>query len=305
MTESRFPCPPAGAMLRVMGDTTRHGHWEGEAYAPRAAHHRSMDEWFLERHRPGPADHVVDAGCGTGEFTLRLAELVPEGRVTGVEPDPSMLAVARQHTHPRVEFVEGQIQELDQLCEPGSVDLVVSRAVFHWIPLADYRRCYEAVLRVLQPGGWFHAESGGPGNVARVQDVLDDIGRRHGLSTAAVTFADPGTALELLEQVGFRVPEGGVTTVAQRRPFDRDQLAGFLHTQAAMAYIADADTERSAAFLADVDRRIDDLRRHDGSYDQTMVRLDVLCQRPGSGEPLGSSRSSGSSSAGRPRAGPL
>lgn len=263
-----------------MSDAARRGSWRGEAYAPQAAHHRSVDAWFLERHTPSPTDHVVDAGCGTGQFTVRLAELVPEGRVTGVEPDPSMLAVARQHSHPRVEFVEGRIQELDQLCEPGSADLVVSRAVFHWIPLAEYRRCYEAVLRVLKPGGWFHAESAGPGNVARLRDVLDDIARRHGLSTAAVTFADPGTVLELLEQAGFRVPDGGVTTVAQRRPFDRDQLAGFLHTQVAVAYIADADTDRSAAFLADVDRRIDDLRRHDGTYDQTMVRLDVLCQRP-------------------------
>lgn len=255
--------------------------WEGAAYAPQAEHHRAMDDWFLERHAPGPADRVVDAGCGTGEFTVRLAELVPHGRVTGVEPDQSMLAVARQHARFNVEFVQGRLQELDRVCDPGSADLVVSRAVFHWIALTEYWPCYQAILRVLAPGGWFHAESGGSGNVARVAEVLDGLAARHGLAPAAVTFPDPGVVWELLEQAGFRVPAGGVTAVAQRRPFDRDQLAGFLHTQAAMAYITDVDADQRTGFLADIDRHIDELRRPDGTYDQTFVRLTVLCQRPG------------------------
>ena len=44
-----------------------------------------MDEWFLARHRPRPSDVVVDLGCGSGEFSARLATLVPEGRVIGVD----------------------------------------------------------------------------------------------------------------------------------------------------------------------------------------------------------------------------
>ena len=53
--------------------------WEGGAYAVQSAHHRSLDEWFLGRHRPSRSDVVVDAGSGSGEFTLQLAELVPDG----------------------------------------------------------------------------------------------------------------------------------------------------------------------------------------------------------------------------------
>ena len=62
-----------------------------------------------------------------------------------------------------------------------------------------------------------------------------------------VTFPDAGYAMALLEDASFAIPAGGVTTVAQRRPFTRETLEGFLRTQA----------------------------------DQTRVRLDVLCQRPG------------------------
>lgn len=256
------------------------GTWQGEAYASHAGHHRSVDAWFLDRHPPGRGDHVVDAGCGSGEFTLRVADLVGPGQVIGVEPDPSMLATARRHVRGNVAFRRGHLQQLDQVCAPGSADLVVSRAVFHWIPLEDYRRCYQAILRVLKPGGWFHAESGGAGNVARVAAVLDGIAASHGLPPAAVTFPHAGIVLELLEEVGFRVPEAGVTTVAQRRRFDRDELGGFVRTQATVAYVAGATPEVRGAFLADAERRLDELRRHDGTYDQTFVRLDVLAQRP-------------------------
>jgi SAM-dependent methyltransferase len=254
--------------------------WQGASYAAQATHHRSLDEWFLSRHRPSPTDVVVDAGCGTGEFTQRLADLVPDGRAVGVEPDPSMLAVAREKARGNLDFREGRIEELDRVCGAESADFVVSRAVFHWLPLSLYPACYAAVHRVLRPGGWFHAESGGPGNVARVIEVLDEIADRHGLPHASVTFPDPRVALELLEDAGFAIPDGGVHAVAQRRAFDRDALLGFLRTQASLAWVDGAAAGVRDAFLADVAERVDTLRRADGSYDQTFVRLDVLGQKP-------------------------
>lgn len=256
--------------------------WQGEAYAAQAAsgHHRRFDDWFLDRLPPQPDDVVVDAGCGSGEFTALLAELVPEGRVIGVEPDASMLEVAQRHAHDRLEFRRGRVQDVDEVCELESADLVLSRAVFHWIPLEDYARCYEAVFRVLRPGGWFHAESGGAGNVARIGAVLGDVAAELGLQPAAVSFPHAGTALELLEEAGFEVPPGGATTVAQRRSFDREQLSAFLRTQAAVAHDAVADEQRDR-FAERVMARADELRRADGSFDQTFVRLDVLARRPG------------------------
>ena len=252
--------------------------WEGGAYAEAAGHHRALDEWFLERSRPAPGARVVDLGCGSGEFTTRLAELVPDGSVVGVDPDPSMIATARRHDAPNLDFVEAPAQELDRVVEAGSADLVVSRAALHWIPLEDHQRCYEAVRTVLGPGGVFHAESAGTGNLPRIIAVLDDVAAGLGLPPARVTFLTPSQAFELLEAAGFRPGPDDVRASAQRRPMSRDALLAMVRTQAVHAWEAH-DPDVRARFLERAVARLDELRRPDGTYDQTFVRLELLVRR--------------------------
>ena len=42
-----------------------------------------------------PADVVADIGAGTGYFSLRIAPLVPEGKVVAVDIQPEMLDIIR------------------------------------------------------------------------------------------------------------------------------------------------------------------------------------------------------------------
>ena len=50
----------------------------------------------LARLSPGPADRLLDVGCGTGTLLHRLAGSHPPSRLSGVDPVPEMLAVARR-----------------------------------------------------------------------------------------------------------------------------------------------------------------------------------------------------------------
>ena len=46
------------------------------------------------------------------------------------------------------------------------------------------------------------------------------------------------------------------------------------------AYTATMEVDAARAFTAEVDERVPELRRWDGTFDQTWVRLDALVQRP-------------------------
>lgn len=104
---------------------------------------------------------VLDLGSGSGQDAYLLAQMVgPGGSVTGVDATPEQLAVAREHLgwhaerfgYANVDFVEGDIEKLDQLgLEPGSFDVIVSNCVINLV--ADKLAVFRAAHRLLKPGG--------------------------------------------------------------------------------------------------------------------------------------------------------
>lgn len=256
------------------------GDWSGADYAEEAGHHRSFDDWFLDRLPPETDDVVVDVGCGSGEFTARLAEIVAEGRAIGVEPDPSMLQAARRHENPRLEFLQASAEDLAHVVEAGSVDKVMSRAMLHWIPVESYPQVFRGVFSVLRPGGWFHSDSAGAGNVPNLVALVESLAGRFDLPRPH-PFPDAGVAFDLVEEAGFEITDEGVRTIAQRRSFTREQAVGLIRTQGSVAVTrhSDDEEERAAieeAAVSDIDR----LRRSDGTFDQTFVRLEILARKP-------------------------
>lgn len=273
-TRSLEMWPFLGGVIESMGTD-----WRGEEYAAESGHHRSFDDWFLGQLMPEPTDVVVDLGCGSGEFTSRVAEVVTGGKVIGVEPDPSMLETARRYTNRGLEFIAASAEDLDSVVAPGTVDKVLSRAMLHWVPVDRYPRVFEAVRRVLRPGGWFHSESAGAGNVPLLASLLGDLARRFSLEDLP-SFPDAGTAFDYVEQAGFEIPNDGVRTIAQRRPFTREQALGLLRTQGAVALTRQADEEQGASIVAAALADVEKLRRGDGTFDQTFVRLEILARVP-------------------------
>ncbi|MBM4356452.1 MAG: methyltransferase domain-containing protein [Deltaproteobacteria bacterium] len=95
---------------------------------------------------------VLDIGCGQGIVADRIArELVPQGRVVGIEPDPDLrrTAEALAESNPRLKVVAGDVYNLDLPDE--SFDFAYARLVFQH--LNDPVRALRGIHRVLKPGG--------------------------------------------------------------------------------------------------------------------------------------------------------
>ena len=111
-------------------------------------------ELFL--HDPIPArGRILDAGCGTGEISSRLAELFPKATVDAVDIIDAHLDRARRtHAHlaDRLRFAHGDVFRLEFPDE--TFDLTVCRHVLQAIPHAD--RVIAELARVTRPGGRLH-----------------------------------------------------------------------------------------------------------------------------------------------------
>lgn len=96
-----------------------------------------------------PGERLLDIGCGTGALLHRLSQRYPGAQLTGVDPVPEMLSVARHRLPSGVELRQGWAERLP--FEREWFDVVVSCNAFHYFrePVA----ALSEMGRVLVPGG--------------------------------------------------------------------------------------------------------------------------------------------------------
>lgn len=97
----------------------------------------------------GPGATVLDVGCGTGVAALAAAERAgPAGRVTGVDLNPAMLAIARRKSS-GITWVEAPAEDLP--FPDAGFDAVLCQ--FAMMFMTDRRSALREMRRVARPGG--------------------------------------------------------------------------------------------------------------------------------------------------------
>jgi SAM-dependent methyltransferase len=128
--------------------------------------------WQLGRLAPG--ERVLDLGSGAGTDSLIAAQMVgAQGRVTGIDMTPEMLAKARaaaaEMGAENVEFVAGEAERLP--FADGSFDIVISNGVIDLIP--DKDAVFGELYRVLTAGGRIQIAD------VTIQNPVSEEGRRN------------------------------------------------------------------------------------------------------------------------------
>jgi len=105
-------------------------------------------ELILDLLRPGPGEFLVDAGCGTGIFTMDM--LSCGARVVGLDLSLSMIRRARQKArNSRLQVISADILNLPF---PGNTfHKAVSITALEFIP--DARKAVKELFRVTRRGG--------------------------------------------------------------------------------------------------------------------------------------------------------
>lgn len=102
------------------------------------------------------ARHVLDVGCGAGNYTLKLLQQLANLDVTLVDLSQPMLDRAAQRvrhaTTGRVATMQGDIREI--ALDESQFDLVLAASVLHHLRSEDeWRQVFRAFYHALRPGG--------------------------------------------------------------------------------------------------------------------------------------------------------
>ena len=157
--------------------------------------YRDVTRRWLERAGIGPGMSVVDVGCGPGDVTLLVGDLVgPTGSVTGVDSSPEALARARTRAEAAgLRNVRYAVGDLASWSPEGPVDAVVGRLILMHMP--DPVAVLARMAGMVRPGG-----------VAAFQDIVLPTRRTEPDLPLVGTFN--GWLLETLRRFGRPVDMG-------------------------------------------------------------------------------------------------
>ena len=176
---------------------------------------------------------VLDAGCGTGRLTADLLEVLPRGRVVGVDLSENMLRSAREQL---AQFgARASLVACDLLHLPfeRAFDGIVSTAAFHWV--LDHDQLFMNLYRALVPGGWLEAQCGGGPNLVALRNRANALAATQKFAPFFAGFQEPWLyqdtegAAETLRRAGFVDVETSIEP-APTLLDNAEQYNEFVHT---------------------------------------------------------------------------
>ena len=113
--------------------------------------HEAFRQRIIELAELRSNEDVLDAGCGTGLTTLRIAEQYPGCKVYGIDLSSTMIEAARNDAAERGLDVDLCVGSITNLPYPGaSFDVVLTNLMFHHLDLAEKRQALTEIAWVLR-----------------------------------------------------------------------------------------------------------------------------------------------------------
>jgi ubiquinone/menaquinone biosynthesis C-methylase UbiE len=132
------------------------GHLSKEIAARMNKEHYQLTSWGLSYVKIKPDYAILDMGCGGGKTVNRLAEMVPQGKVCGIDYAPDMVTYAKKVNKKFIKKNKVEIKEanVDNTCFPnGTFDLVTALETYYfWSSLPD---AFKEIYRILKQDGTF------------------------------------------------------------------------------------------------------------------------------------------------------
>jgi ubiquinone/menaquinone biosynthesis C-methylase UbiE len=165
---------------------------------------RTWRKALVQLIEPRPFENIVDIGCGTATLDIAVALKEPKSQITGIDPDPAILSIARHKVLKAgvgVSFVQDYGDTLCRYFDKNTIDKVFSGLMLHHVNVQTKRAIIQAAFDVLKPGGSLFVADFGEQRTPIARALFKTIQRLDGYETTQPN-AD-GILPVLMEASGF------------------------------------------------------------------------------------------------------
>lgn len=256
--------------------------WSGEDYADVSALQRTMADEAVGSLQFAGTERLLDVGCGDGYVTRRLAAMVPDGYVVGIDPSRGMLTQALRHDpsgRSGPVFVRADVRDLPFT---ENFDAAVSFNALHWVP--QQRRALSQIAAVVHPGAAVLIQVVCAGERPSVESVAMTLcDRPHWVSrftgfTAPFTHVDPEFFDQLASAAGFAV--AGLTVTDRQWDFGtRERFARWCSVGSAV-WTDRLDVDDRPRFVDELVSAYEAVSGRPGLFRFTQMRAELVRRSP-------------------------
>lgn len=254
--------------------------FDGKKYAHASTHQKEWGTRIIEELALNGSESILDLGCGDGTLSTQIAELLPRGRVVGIDASRGMIDAALPKTRPNLSFVLMDINDLDF---PAEFDVVFSNATLHWV--RDHARLYRNISKALRNDGRIRFNFAGDGNCSNFFRVVRWAMSQDQFSSYFADFQWPWY-MPAIEEYMALVRAAGLADVevwgenADRFFGDSEAMIRWIDQPSIVPFLAGLPGSLQSGFRnLVVQRMLEETSQQDGRCFETFRRINVYARK--------------------------
>jgi trans-aconitate 2-methyltransferase len=250
--------------------------FDPKKYQAASGHQRDWGNRLIDELHLKGDEIILDLGCGEGTLTARLAALVPNGGVVGMDSSATMIAEAKDLETSNLKFL---CRDIDDLDFHQGFDVIVSNAALHWV--RDHDALLRNVHEALRPGGVARFNFAGDGNCSNFFAVVRELMSSPRYSRYFEHYLWPWY-MPTVDEYYDKIQSSGlfdfrVWGEVADRSFTATEMIGWLEQPSLVPLLEQIASDDKEAFRDDVvAMMLNRTKNADGHFFETFRRINLL-----------------------------
>jgi len=222
-------------------------------------------------------ERLLDLGCGDGTNAARIAQLLPDGEVVGIDASTGMIEAAKPKEGDNLRFI---LMDIDVMDFEDEFDVIHSNATLHWVK--NHQRLLRNVFRALRKGGLLRFNFAAEGNCSYFLTVVRKAMDRKEFAGYFEGFVWPWY-MPSVNEYRYLIDKSELEDVkvwgenADRFFPDTEALIGWVDQPSLVPFLACVGEKDKAAFREYVvGDMIEQTKQDDGRYFETFRRINLF-----------------------------